>query len=214
MTNIIQIHHIESSSVVDGPGKRAVLFVQGCTLACPGCQNKKLWPAEGGRAAPVDDLAVTLATLAASNGGNVTLSGGEIMQQPAAIAELVARLRGLGVKHIIAYTGYTWEQLFDTYHPARPWLQAILEYVDVLVDGPFIRALDDPFITYRGSRNQRPIDVIESLFAGHVVTLDWSAPEIILTEDGSLVLPDGLAAELAEMGPTSRARMCGEVRRA
>ena len=207
----IRLNSIRARSEVDGPGLRAVLFLQGCPLACPGCQSRALWPATGGYVTPVHDLALTLATLARFNGGNITISGGEAFTQPAALAELVSNLRALGVKHIIVYTGYIWEQLFSVDHPARPWLKEILEGVDVLVDGRFVKELDNPYIIYRGSSNQRPIDVPASLAAGEVVTLDWSQPELVIREDGSLIAPEGLALELAEMGWVHHARMCGSV---
>lgn len=207
----IRINSIIPRSVVDGPGVRCVLFVQGCTLACPGCQSKKLWPASGGYVTEVKDLAMTLATLSASIDGKVSLSGGEIFQQPAALAELVTELKALGVKHIIAYTGYKWEQLLDIYHPAYPWMKEILERIDVLIDGPFIRELDSDFSVYRGSTNQRPIDVAESLDMGEVVTLDWDSPEIVISRDGDIILPVGLARQLEEIGEVHNTAMCGQV---
>lgn len=207
----IRINHIVPNSVVDGPGTRTVVFFQGCTLACPGCQNRALWPADGGIEETVKDVVETIALLSQST-GNITLSGGEIFQQPAALAELVGTLHYVGPRHVIAYTGYTWEELFDVYHPARPWLSVILNYIDVLVDGRFIRDQDDDLIIYRGSRNQRAIDVGETLAKGKVVTLDWDNPEIVIGEDGNLVLPQGLADDF-EMGQVGSHAMCGQVKR-
>jgi organic radical activating enzyme len=154
----------------------------------------------------------TLAFLSQKS-GNVTLSGGEIFQQPAALAELVSTLHYIGPRHVIAYSGYTWEELFSTSHPARPWLSVILPYIDVLVDGRFIRERDDDLIVYRGSRNQRPIDVGASLAEGRVVTLDWDNPEIVIGESGELILPQGLAADFGEMGEVKSHALCGQVRR-
>lgn len=208
----IQIAQIIPNSVVDGPGTRTVLFVQGCSLACPGCQSRALWPANGGRVERVKDVVETLAFLSQKS-GNVTLSGGEIFQQPAALAELVAVLHAVGPRNVIAYSGYTWEQLFQVNHPARPWLAVILPYIDVLVDGRFIKAMDDDLITYRGSRNQRPIDVQATLAEGRVIQLDWDHPEIVIGESGELVLPEGLVREFGEMGEVQSHSMCGQVRR-
>jgi len=207
----IRINHIVPNSVVDGPGNRTVLFFQGCTLACPGCQNRALWPADGGKVERVRDVVETIALLSA-NTGNITLSGGEIFQQGAALAELVATLHYVGPRHVIAYTGYTWEELFSVYHPARPWLSIILQYIDVLVDGRFVRDQDDDLIVYRGSRNQRPIDVGATLAEGGLVTLDWDHPEIVIGEDGNMVLPQGLA-EMFNMGQVGNHAMCGQVKR-
>lgn len=207
----INIHKIEASSFVDGPGQRAVLFVQGCTLACPGCQSRHTWPLDSGRLEDVNDVAQTLASLADSNGGNVTISGGEIMLQADAIASLVIRLRQLGVEHIVAYTGFTWENLHLPGHPAQPYLDTILSGIDVLVDGPFIKAQDDDFITYRGSRNQRVIDTLASMILGELVVVDWDN-EIQISPDGALIMPIGFSKIMSELGNPERSRMCGESR--
>lgn len=207
----VRINHIESVSRVDGPGVRTVVFFQGCSLACKGCQSRHLWPAEGGKAVKVADLAESLSLLA-DHHGNVTISGGEALQQPAALAELVTELRARGVKHIIVYSGYRWEELLDDRHPVNPYLSEILSRIDVLVDGRFEALLDDAFINWRGSRNQRPIDVPATLAAGQVVTLDWDTNRIIITETGDLILPAGLAGMLTGLGEVLPTRMCGSTR--
>lgn len=207
----IQISKIIPSSRVDGPGVRTALFLQGCSLACPGCQSRHLWDSAGGRAEPAQDVALTLATLSFVH-GNVTISGGEPFQQPAALSELVCALRVLGVRHILVYTGYTWEELLNPAHGAYPYLRDILENIDVLVDGRFVAKLDDPLISWRGSRNQRPIDVAESLAEGRVITLDWEAPRLTIQPDGSVVLPQGLEKVFASLGESRPSRMCGESR--
>lgn len=204
----IQINRIIMSSRVDGPGERAVLFVQGCPIHCPGCQSRQTWDPDGGIFAPVAMLVEHLARHAKTR--SVTVSGGEPFAQPAALAELVTTLRKSGFDHILVYTGYIWEQLFDPTHPAYPYLKVILEQVDVLVDGPFMRELDDDLITWRGSRNQRPIDVAESLAAGAVVALDWDFPRITIDRDGNLVLPVGLAPDFP-LGSVENSRMCGQL---
>jgi anaerobic ribonucleoside-triphosphate reductase activating protein len=206
----IRIHRIIPQSRVDGPGVRTVVFLQGCSLACKGCQNRHIWPADGGHETNTADLAQAL-TILSGRIGNVTISGGEPFQQPAALAALITDLRKHGtVKHLIVYTGYTWEELHSATHPARPYLSEILQGVDVLVDGRFIAKLDDPMITYRGSRNQRPIDVAESLTVDELVVLDWDHPEVIIGDDGELLLPIGLADVFASMGAVRQSRMCGE----
>lgn len=205
-----RISHIEARSLVDGPGTRTVVFFQGCPLACPGCQNKHLWPDAGGRLEDIDELAETVALLAAN--GNVTLSGGDPFHQPKALAHLVTALRKYGGAHIVVYSGYTWEELHQPTHPAYPWLKTILEQIDVLVDGRFVKALDHDFLAYRGSSNQRPIDVVSSLTAGDLVVLDWDN-ELQISETGDLVLPLGFARDFADIGSGSRSRMCGETRR-
>jgi anaerobic ribonucleoside-triphosphate reductase activating protein len=213
---MIRVNHIVEETFVDGPGRRTAVFLQGCPIHCKGCQNKALWPAEGGTAMDEDDLASTLARLAITH-GNITISGGEPFAQPASLTRLIRSLRNYGVKNIIVYTGYAWEDLMGS--PFSPWLWVteILPYIDILVDGPFIKALDDDLITFRGSRNQRPIDVQTSLLSWtldkQVAVLNWDNPEITLTEAGDLVLPRGLTMEFSEIGQVENTRMCGQTRR-
>lgn len=207
-STILDYANIEARSYVDGPGARTVIFFQGCNLGCQGCQSPHLWDPNRGRHFPVSEVAETLSLLAIN--GQITISGGEPFQQPTALAELVYRLRLLGISHIIVYTGYTWEELLDSCHPAFPYAKAILEKVDILVDGRFVRQLDDPFISYRGSRNQRPIDVIQSLASGQVVMLDWDN-ELTITTQGEIVLPSGFARNFDQIGVTTSSRRCGQV---
>ena len=195
----MRIHLINSESYVDGPGKRVVMFAQGCTLACPGCQSKHLWPSEGGKLVSNLDLARVLFSLAGKDGA-ITLSGGEVFQQPAALAEVCYSLRDLGFTgHLLAYSGYTWEELLRPDHPAAAHVSVILQCLDVLVDGRFEHSLDDNTITYRGSRNQRPIDVPASLQAGRVIVLNWD-DEIVITPDGEIILPVGWVQEFSDLG--------------
>jgi anaerobic ribonucleoside-triphosphate reductase activating protein len=209
MEMFVNINSIKARSLVDGPGSRSVVFFQGCTIHCPGCQNKKLQPEAGGKILSTSELASTLAFLAPD--GQVTISGGEPFNQPRALAYLVRSLRNLGIQHILVYSGYTWDQLMNPINPAYLWVREVFSRIDVLVDGPFLLAQDDPFITWRGSRNQRPIDVAKSLEIGQVVTLDWDNPEIVIDKNGNLVLPVGLAREFAEIGTVSSSRMCGQI---
>jgi anaerobic ribonucleoside-triphosphate reductase activating protein len=206
----MKIHHIEARSYVDGPGERTTLFVQGCPIHCSGCQNKSLWPAEGGVVVDENHLAITLSTLAVYH-GNVTISGGEPFAQPASLARLLKALKGYGVRNIILYSGYTWETLTNPINGSWLWVQEALRYIDMLVDGRFDTTQDNDFINWRGSGNQRPIDVQASLQSNNLVILDWSEPEVTITADGGLVLPRGLAQELAEMGEERESRMCGEI---
>lgn len=208
-----RIHKIEARTLVDGPGERTAVFFQGCPLGCAGCQNKHIWPFDGGTQVEVKDLAETLVNL----NSQYTISGGEPFAQPAALAELVWRLRWTGDydllsnRHIIVFTGYTWEELMNPSHPAYPYLKTIYENIDVLVDGRFVRELDDPYITYRGSRNQRVIDVFETLSTGEICTLDWDN-EIVLDVDGSLLMPVGFAQDFEEVGQVESNRKCGQTR--
>jgi len=205
---MIRISHFQSRSFVDGPGERAVLFMQGCPIECPGCQNRHLWTPFGGRLESEIDVADTLVNLAQEH-GNITISGGDPFAQPMALLCLVQRLREYPqVKHIIVYTGYVFENLVKAIDSTT----AALDYIDVLVDGPFIREMDDPLITYRGSRNQRPIDVPASLKFGRAVLLDWDHPEIVISPEGDAFMPVGLVKEFEEIGDVEKTRRCGQTK--
>ncbi|MDR3572828.1 MAG: 4Fe-4S single cluster domain-containing protein [Anaerolineaceae bacterium] len=203
------ISHINLHSFVDGPGERVVVFFSGCPIHCPGCQNRNLWESKG-HIVDATELGITLKFLANKH-GNVTITGGEPFFQPRALAELVTELRKLDVKNIQVYSGYTWEELtnpllFRDYVAVKD----IFQNIDVLVDGQFVVALDNPFLVYRGSSNQRPIDVQASLEKGEVVVLDWDNPEIQIDLSGDVYMPAGLAPEMAELGDPQTTRRCGQ----
>jgi len=164
----IRIFGTVEDSIVDGPGLRYSVFVQGCPHHCPGCHNPESHDFAGGRIADTDDLIAPMKKNPLLDG--LTLSGGEPMCQPEACRILAdaahaARLNGW------CYTGDTGEALQQEADPAR---LALLEGIDVLVDGPFILAQRSLELKYCGSRNQRLIDVKKSLAAGEVVL--WEAP--------------------------------------
>lgn len=208
---MVRINKIVKESFVDGPGRRTVVFFQGCPIHCQGCQNITLWPEESGDFYDEKDLAKKLVFLSREH-GNITISGGEPFAQVASLAKLVYFLKKEGAKEIIIYSGYTWEQLMSPLSGVLPWVKTVFDYADILVDGPFRMAEDNPFITYRGSRNQRPIDIAESLCAGQVVTLDWDQPEVVITPSGSILFPVGLTTEMAEIGTVSNTRRCGQTK--
>lgn len=176
----------EPDSIVDGPGLRYAVFVQGCTHGCPGCHNPESQPACGG-------TETTLASLLAdirANGlvRNVTLSGGEPFEQPEACAALAAELKRDGYG-IWCYTGYLYEDLARRAEEARAKLAELggatpdsalayelgianlLDHIDVLVDGPFVESRKSLELKWRGSSNQRLIDVPATRRKGAVV--EW-----------------------------------------
>ena len=158
-----------SDSIVDGPGLRLTVFTQGCPHRCPGCHNPDTWDPAGGREVTLEDLEELLDQNPLLQG--LTLSGGEPFRQAADCAALAraASARGLDVW---TYTGYTWESL--TAAGDAGW-DALLAATDVLVDGPFLQARKSYAALFRGSDNQRLIDVKKSRTAGHVVL--WSRPD-------------------------------------
>lgn len=217
----IRIDKIIPASYVDGPGRRSVLFVQGCPLACPGCQNRRLWPAVGGHLVDVNELAEAFITIALTTQSSprprLTISGGEPFAQPEALAYLLRKLRDAerGAGHIIVYNGYILEQLLERNLPA---VQQALSRIDVLVDGPYRVDEDSPWMQYRGSANQRIIDLPATLNNGEIVLLDWDRPEVIITETGQVLGTGPIIDLLAEAGlatlpaveSVGPARRCGQ----
>jgi anaerobic ribonucleoside-triphosphate reductase activating protein len=204
----IRYSHIQESSLVDGPGKRTVFFMQGCETHCPGCQNRSLWDVSGGEEVDVIQAAKVLASIAIN--GQVTISGGEPFLQPQALAQLVLLLHVVYHCHVIVYTGYTWENLTAEINPLSKVNDIAFAHIDILVDGPYVKALDDDTIIYRGSRNQRAIDVRKSRKAGTPIVLDWSHPEVVVDEDGNVFLPIGLTEFAYDLGDVRSTRMCGQ----
>ena len=144
-------------SIVDGPGIRYVLFTQGCPHSCVGCHNPQTHDFAGGKEVTVDTLLADITKNPFVKA--VTLSGGEPFCQPAALAQLAAPLKEKGY-HLMCYTGYTFEQLLQK-EDARP----LLEQLDLLVDGPFVLDHKNIELKFRGSDNQRVLDVPASLAA-------------------------------------------------
>jgi anaerobic ribonucleoside-triphosphate reductase activating protein len=157
----IRIAGIVPESIVDGPGFRFTVFTQGCFHDCPGCHNPETHDPTGGQAVTVESLLDAMRKNSLLDG--LTLSGGEPFLQVDACIRLAAEARGMGL-NIWAYSGYTFEEL-----AADPEKRRLLEACDVVVDGRFVlseRTLEKRF---RGSKNQRVIDVRKSLECGEIV---------------------------------------------
>ena len=157
---LLRLAGLTKESVVDGPGLRATLFVQGCPHRCPGCHNPDTWPAEGGYWLTVDDAWRQLADLRLLRG--ITFSGGEPFAQTRPLAFLADLIKQRGWD-LCVYTGYIWE---DLHQRDDPWIGRLLALTDLLVDGPFLMAEKDPALPFRGSRNQRLLDLVRTREAG------------------------------------------------
>lgn len=157
----LNILSIIEDTTVDGPGFRTSIYCAGCSHRCPGCHNPQSWTRDGGTEMSVEAV---MQVIEADPFANVTFSGGDPMQQAEAFTELAKAIRARTNKNIWCYTGYTFEAL--QHMPAQ---RQLLEQVDVLVDGPFIQAQRDTSLRFRGSANQRLIDVPRSLSTGKVV---------------------------------------------
>lgn len=149
-------------SLVNGEGLRYVIFTQGCPHHCPGCHNPETHDPNGGREESLDSLKRELHTQKQKLTDGVTFSGGDPFMQPEECAELAAYAHSIGLD-VWAYTGWKYEALLGDAGKRR-----FLEQVDVLVDGPFIEELKSDACKFRGSTNQRIIDVKESLANGEV----------------------------------------------
>ena len=160
----IQLAGMANDSIVDGPGLRLTVFVQGCKRKCEGCHNTHTWPLNGGYEEDTENIIQKLHRNPLLQG--LTLSGGEPFLQSQPCSELAQAAHQMGLS-VWAYTGFTWEDLtWDLYN------YSFLKEVDVLVDGPFILSQRTLELPWRGSKNQRLIDVPKSLKEWQVIL--WS----------------------------------------
>ena len=146
---------------MDGPGFRTTVYAAGCPNACPGCHNPQSWDIGAGILMTTEEI---MQVIRADEFADVTFSGGDPMFQPEGFAELAEAVKRETGKNIWCYTGYTFERLLD-----NPKQAELLKYIDVLVDGKFKQALRDESLLFRGSSNQRLIDVQASLKAQKAV---------------------------------------------
>lgn len=177
--NVLHIAGIDYESIVDGEGMRATIFLSGCPHNCPGCHNPEAQsptfgvPATGSLA---EEIAAEIAKRPYLSG--ITLSGGDPFYNPDAtslflsflLIELYDVLK-VPEKNIWIYTGMNFEELLDMYYYDYD-IYILLELCDVLVDGPFVQSLADKTLRFRGSSNQRIIDIKKSLKEDKVVLYD------------------------------------------
>ena len=161
----LQIAGIVRESIVDGPGLRFTVFCQGCPHHCPGCHNPQTHPFAGGQAVAVSRLTEEIRKNPLLQG--VTFSGGEPFCQAGAFAALADAVHALH-KDIFCYSGWTLEELWEKAE-AEPDVAALLRKIDYLVDGRFVLAERDLSLRFRGSRNQRLLDMEKSRAAGKAV---------------------------------------------
>ena len=167
---MLNVAGIEEDSITDGPGLRFVLFVQGCPHHCKGCHNPETHEFGVGTDYSIEYLFNRIKRNPLQSG--VTFSGGEPFCQPEELAALARLLKADGY-HLASFTGFTFEQLIASENPA---VRELLDNLDILVDGPFILEQRDLELRFRGSRNQRVLDVPASLKAGCAILStdqDW-----------------------------------------
>ena len=162
-TNNIRILDIKYGTSVDGVGLRTSIYCAGCENGCPGCHNPQSWDENGGEAVAVEELFERIVEADM----NVTFTGGDPMLHPEGFTELARMIKAQTDKTIWCYTGYLFEELLRS-----PKHKALIELCDVVVDGRFVVEQRDLSLRFRGSRNQRIIDVARSLESGECVLFD------------------------------------------
>lgn len=162
----LRVIDIIEGTAVDGPGLRTSIYFAGCTHRCPGCHNQHTWPFDAGR-----DMTVAQVFDVINDAGlDVTFSGGDPLLQPDLDAlALLARLIRQSGRTLWCYTGFEYEQLLH-----MPQLSDVLSQVNVLVDGPFREQLRDISLLFRGSSNQRLINLDATRSSGDIVL--WQQP--------------------------------------
>ena len=158
---MLSVLAIVEDTTVDGPGFRTAIYAAGCPNHCPGCHNPESWDLHRGSMMQTEEI---VERILADEFADVTFSGGDPMFQPEGFTELAQAIKARSSKNIWCYTGYTFEALLR--NPAQ---RQLLEQIDVLVDGRFEQSLRDESLLFRGSSNQRLIDVPASLRANRVV---------------------------------------------
>lgn len=153
--NTIRLAGVVRESIVDGPGLRFTVFCQGCPHGCEGCHNPDTHDFSGGYDCDIDKILAAVDENPLLDG--VTFSGGEPMCQPEAFSLLAAELKERKL-NIVTYTGYTYEELLEI-SKTRPAVKELLDLTDLLVDGRFVMAERDLTLPFRGSGNQRVIDM-------------------------------------------------------
>lgn len=162
----ISILDIVEDTTVDGPGFRTSIYAAGCTNRCPGCHNPESWDISKGKLVSTDTL---LEKILSDEFANVTFSGGDPLFQPEGFTVLARNIKSKSKKTIWCYTGLRFESILKNEKQA-----ALLSYIDVLVDGRFEQSQHCESLLFRGSKNQRLIDVQSSLRAGKAISLDYN----------------------------------------
>lgn len=163
---LIKIAGTVNDSIVDGEGFRFAIFTQGCYMNCPGCQNPQTHDVNGGHEVDTEDLFEQICENPLLTG--VTFSGGEPFLQAKPLAELAVKIHKQGLD-ITTFTGYTLEYL-QSRNDAD--INALLVQTDTLIDGPFKIELRDISLRFRGSKNQRLIDMNKTRETGHIVLIE------------------------------------------
>ena len=161
--NSIRIAGVANDSIVDGPGLRMAIFFQGCRRKCEGCHNPESWPVDGGGECAAEGLFAYIRKNPLITG--VTFSGGEPLLRAGVLLPLAESIQSSGLDLAI-YTGYTFEEILAD---GDGDVLALLGFASTLIDGPFVLAEKSLTLPFRGSGNQRVLDLPRSLTEGRAV---------------------------------------------
>lgn len=167
---MITVLDIIQETTADGPGFRTAIYCAGCENRCPGCHNPESWDIHSGTPTPVEDI---LKIILNDPFADVTFSGGDPMLQAEGFSKLAKAIKSNSKKSIWCYTGYTFEEIIKI-----PKRKELLQWIDILVDGRFVQELKDESLYFRGSSNQRLIDVKKSLEANKAIIYDYDPKKI------------------------------------
>lgn len=162
----LRIADIVNDSIVDGPGLRLTVFTQGCVHNCKNCHNPSTHDLNGGKIVDTDFIINKFFENPLLDG--ITFSGGEPFLQPKPLSVIAKAIKEKGF-NVIAYTGYTWEKLIEE----KEKYIDLLKYTDIVIDGPFVDDLKSYDLHFRGSSNQRSIDVQKSLLENRIILYEF-----------------------------------------
>ncbi|RBP64516.1 ribonucleoside-triphosphate reductase class III activase subunit [Alkalibaculum bacchi] len=163
----IRVAGIVKESIVDGPGIRYVIFAQGCKHNCPGCHNPRTHSFDEGYMVDIDDIIKELSLNPLLDG--ITFSGGEPLEQGDEFLDLAKRIKENSNLNIMVYTGYLYEAIIHSQN--NSWKE-LLHLCDILVDGPFMEKEKDYRLVFKGSKNQRIINLKESKKEGRIILME------------------------------------------
>lgn len=159
----LKISGIVNDSIVDGPGLRLTIFTQGCPHHCPGCHNPQTHPFKGGKKISATKVIKEIAESPLIFG--VTFSGGEPFMQAKTLIPIARFVKAQGLE-MACYTGFLFEELLSG---KVPFARELLSYLDILIDGKFVISQKSLDLKFKGSKNQRTIDVQKSLQEGKAI---------------------------------------------
>jgi len=168
METYLRIANIINESIVDGPGIRMVVFAQGCKHKCPGCHNPETHSFDGGTLVTVGSILEMAKKNPLLDG--ITFSGGEPFEQAEAFAFLAQEAKKMNLD-IVTYTGYTYKYLKENSSKYKGW-NALLDKTDLLVDGRYESDKRNLLLRFRGSENQRIIDIKKTKAENRIVVMD------------------------------------------